>query len=108
MGEEGNSDNLDNFKTMWGAKVSIDADVDENVLKESIDFLGSKLVDENIDPKLLSEHLVELKAILDTKHGYPWTVLAGKNYGTHVVAEKGTFGFFYIGKFAITVFKVGI
>ena len=103
MGDEEKQD--EDFKALWGAKVSTGTDVDENVLRTCIEFLKPKL-EENIDPKVLRDHLIELKSILDEGHGYPWTVVAGKNYGTHVVAEKGTFGFFYLGKHAITIFKV--
>eukprot|EP00948_MAST-09A_sp_MAST-9A-sp1_P001740 g1740.t1 len=96
------------FKTMFGAKVSKSSDVEPHILRKCVEFLNDRLQDNNITAEKMQEHVLGLKALLDKDHGYPWNCIAGTNYGTHITGARGTFAFFYINNYAITIYKVGI
>lgn len=46
-----------------------------------------------------------IKKELDKSLGHTWHVIVGKNFGSYVTHEAGGFLYFYVGAFAVLVFK---
>lgn len=47
--------NEENFRHIWGARVSKDSFINEEILKTSIEFLKEKITDSTIEPVQLKE-----------------------------------------------------
>lgn len=48
-----------------------------------------------------------MKKEFDRKHGATWHCVAGHSFGSFVTHESGHFIYFYIGTYAILLFKSG-
>jgi dynein light chain LC8-type len=46
-----------------------------------------------------------IKKELDKELGHTWHVIVGKNFGSYVTHELGSFLYFYVGPYAVLVFK---
>ena len=66
--------------------------------KEGIDSLGNGQ---------LSEVARHVKEVFDAKYGPTWHCIVGNDFRAVVTHESKTFIFFYVGKNAIMLYKVG-
>ena len=72
---------------------------EEEVIKISRDALTLFNVDKDIAAYIKKE--------LDLKFFPKWHCIVGQNFGSYVSHETGSFVYFYLGDFAILLFKAG-
>jgi len=48
-----------------------------------------------------------VKKEFDRKHGPTWHCIVGRNFGSYVTHESGSFIYYYIDKVAFLLFKAG-
>lgn len=48
-----------------------------------------------------------IKKDFDARHGPTWHCIVGRNYGSYVTHETKHFIYFYLGAFAVLLFKSG-
>mmetsp|Transcript_10313 Transcript_10313/g.11373 ORF Transcript_10313/g.11373 Transcript_10313/m.11373 type:complete len:92 (-) Transcript_10313:61-336(-) len=50
---------------------------------------------------------MHIKKAFDTRFGGTWHVIVGKDYGSYVSHETKNFLYFYLGEYAMLIFKAG-
>ena len=79
------------------------ADMLEDMQQDSVDFALEALEKFSIE-KDIAAHI---KKEMDKKHKPTWHCIVGKRFGSYVTHETRHFIYFYIGQFAILLFKSG-
>ena len=76
-------------------------------LAERAEIIGLKHVREPYRTGQLSEVARHVKEVFDAKYGPTWHCIVGNDFRAVVTHESKTFIFFYVGKNAIMLYKVG-
>uniref|UniRef100_K3WRF9 Dynein light chain n=1 Tax=Globisporangium ultimum (strain ATCC 200006 / CBS 805.95 / DAOM BR144) TaxID=431595 RepID=K3WRF9_GLOUD len=97
------------WQYMWGAKVKMPCDMEDDVLEDVIKHVTTRLAKfdtEEWEKKGLAV-CEELKAHMDTLWEPHWVVCIGRNFGSYVTHVTRNFVFFYYNEKAIMVYKAG-
>lgn len=92
---------------MWGAKVKMPCDMDDDVLEDTIKHITEKLSsydNEAWEQKGL-EACDEIKAYMDQTWQPHWVVCIGRNFGSFVTHVTKRFIYFYCNEKAVMVYK---
>ncbi|VDP69679.1 unnamed protein product [Echinostoma caproni] len=79
------------------------ADMDERLQQEAVDIACEAIGKYSME-KDIAAHI---KKAFDKNHSGPWHCIVGKTYGSYVTHEKRHFIYFYLGSYAILLFKSG-
>lgn len=95
-----------------GAKVAWPPDMPDDIMvfctHETQRLLGST-ASVSSDPEKESQRVQrvceDLKTQLDHKYGLYWHVTIGTKFGSSVICEKSRFIYFYVGSYAVMIYK---
>ena len=97
------------WRYMWGAKVKTPIDAPDDLVRFSIDTARKHLGEiEVADWQSKGDDAVlKMKKEFDEKWGQYWHIIVGRSFGSFVTHESKRFLFFYIGDYAVLVYKAG-
>ncbi|KAL4095284.1 hypothetical protein PRIC1_008661 [Phytophthora ramorum] len=94
---------------MWGAKVKMPCDMEDDVLEDAIKHVTSRLTKYDTEEWEKNGLAVceEIKAHLDEAWDPHWVVCIGRNFGSFVTHVTRNFVFFYYNEKAVMIYKAG-
>ena len=99
----------DNWQHMWGAKVKMPCDMDDDILEDTIKHVTEKL--SQYDNEEWEQNGLkaceEIKAYMDKQWEPYWVVCIGRNFGSFVTHVTKRFIYFYYNEKAVMVYKAG-
>ena len=99
-------DKVSTYRTFLEARVLWPADMPDDVLEFII--TTAKEAMRQHDPDSQGQEIARIvKTALDEKYLPYWHIILGKSFGGHCTHETRRFVYFYLGKFAFMVYKVG-
>ena len=99
-------DKVTSYRTFLEARVLWPADIPDDIL-EFIVMTAKDAMRQN-DPDVQGQEIAKtIKTALDEKYSPYWHVILGKSFGCHCTHETRRFVYFYLGKFAFMVYKIG-
>lgn len=100
------SDEMPEWQTMWGAKVKLPVDMEDDMLRHAVETCKAALEEFPTDEE--APQLVEkVKKLFDERWTPYWHVIFGRNFGSWVTHETRCFLYFYIDDKAFMLFKAG-
>uniref|UniRef100_A0A1I8G6H5 Dynein light chain n=1 Tax=Macrostomum lignano TaxID=282301 RepID=A0A1I8G6H5_9PLAT len=74
-------------------------------LRQAVVEIVNEICSESKDDDSIASNL---KKKLDAQLSPTWQVTVGRNFASHVTHEKGTFGYYQYGPYAILMYKAGL
>lgn len=97
------------WRYMWGAKIRVPLDMPDDILRSAVESAQKHVgpIDPTEWQEKGDEAVTAMKKEMDQKWGEFWHVFAGRSFGSYVTHESKRFVFFYIGDYAILMYKSG-
>ncbi|CAH8469142.1 unnamed protein product [Schistosoma turkestanicum] len=78
-------------------------DMSDTMLQFAVDVAAEAMAKYTVEKDIASC----IKKKFDETHGTTWHCIVGKDFGSFVTHEDGSFIYFYLGDHAIVLFKAG-
>mmetsp|Transcript_56478 Transcript_56478/g.127171 ORF Transcript_56478/g.127171 Transcript_56478/m.127171 type:complete len:108 (-) Transcript_56478:80-403(-) len=105
MAQGGEEKAVEEYKTLWGARIKWPADIPDNMLEDAIKTSTAAFEEFEKLEREGQKMAEKIKKHFDENWGPYWHVTVGKNFGCHAVHEKQRFVYFYIDQFAFMIYK---
>lgn len=79
------------------------ADMAEDMTQEAIDVATQAIEKFNVEKDIAAY----IKKEFDKRHNPTWHCIVGRHFGSYVTHETRHFVYFYLGQFAVLLFKSG-
>lgn len=101
------SEQVSEWKMMWGAKVKWPTDMPDDMLQDVIQ-VSRKYLEQYPDYERDGVEIVRsIKKDLDQRWTPHWHAIVGKSFGSYCTHEARRFVYFYIDEKAVMLYKAG-
>mmetsp|Transcript_47069 Transcript_47069/g.84816 ORF Transcript_47069/g.84816 Transcript_47069/m.84816 type:complete len:108 (+) Transcript_47069:59-382(+) len=105
MAQAEESKAVEEYKTLWGARILWPPDMPDDMLEMAVKTSQEALQEFGRNEAEGTKISEKIKKTLEKEYSPYWHVTVGRNFGCHAVHEKQRFVYFYVDPFAFMIYK---